>query len=113
MADVILEMVIVGTGADQAVGVVFVEDGRTPRGLIGLPGEAGRRFFEVPGDCPAVLSRRLRRFMEDLAAGSDRELAWLGLPQGYTGEDLAADLRRRAAPGLSEPMVLPSLGSAH
>ncbi len=102
MVDVILEIVVVGQGADQAVGVVFVEDDLRPRGLISLPGETGRRFFEIPGDGPAVLGRRLRQFMEALAAGSGRELAWLGPPEGYTGEDLAADLRRRISPGLSD-----------
>jgi hypothetical protein len=85
---------------------VYLADELTPRGLISLPGAAGRRFSEIPGDSPAVLSRRLRRFMERLAAASGRELAWLGLPPGYTGEDLAVDLRRRISPGQADRSVV-------
>jgi hypothetical protein len=111
--DVIIEIVAVGQGEDQAVGFVFLEDNLTPRGLISLPHQDGRRFVEVTGDCPDVLSRRLRRIMEGLAQDTGRDLAWLCLPAGYTGEDLVADLRRQTPPGSSSWRVLGTSGAAH
>ncbi|MBU0515526.1 MAG: hypothetical protein KJ621_12210 [Proteobacteria bacterium] len=101
MEDIIREIIVIGQGADQVMGFLFVEEGVRPRGVIGLPGPGGRRFWEVPGDTLAALGRRLRHLMREKAEERGEELACLVLPPGYSGENLVADLRRGRPPGLT------------